>query len=128
MRVNSRGQASVEYVVLMIFLLGFIIMAALPVVRENELNQAVAAAREATIEYAALNPDVYSTGVAYSGEETGTVTLSLKLFSFKDNAQVTPIPQPLQFLAVERIRIAVNGVKIIGRDCVEAASFDYCVV
>ncbi|MDP2717426.1 MAG: hypothetical protein Q8P02_01650, partial [Candidatus Micrarchaeota archaeon] len=79
MRV-MRGQGAVEYLIVLVFLVGFIVSVLVPSVREGEVSVALASARAGALNYTAMHPDVRLLALNYS-VQGDRVTLDPQVFN-----------------------------------------------
>ncbi len=114
-----------EYLIVLVFLVGFIVGVLVPSVREAEVSVALASARAGALNYTALNPSVRLLTLNYSiaGDQ---VALLPQVRNVSLDADVAPPDGLVVFMVAAMQRLspaeAHNGT------CAFLSNFDYCVV
>ncbi|MBI5036575.1 hypothetical protein HZC09_04480 [Candidatus Micrarchaeota archaeon] len=120
---QTKAQASIEYLYVLVFLVGFIVAVVIPTVKEAELSIAIASVRLAITGYEAENPDYFVTTLDYSVQEN-KVMLKPVVRSRDDGSNV-PVPDALKNKIISRLKPIAP--KLGPDNCAKASNYEYCV-
>lgn len=123
MRV-TRGQGAVEYLIVLVFLVGFIVSVLVPSVREGEVSVALASARAGALNYTAAHPDVRLLALNYS-VQGDRVTLEPQVYNASLGGEIAP-PDGLSASMLAAIARLSPGSAADGT-CAYLSNYDYCV-
>ncbi len=122
-----RGQGSVEYLFVVVFLVGFIVAVLVPSLQTAEVSYALAGARAQAVAYQANHSELRLLTINSSVlQAEGRVLLNATVYNRSADA-VVPAPQGLKDAMLAGIhRLAPNmGVS---SSCVNTSNYEYCFV
>ena len=122
-----KGQSSVEYLFVLVFLVGFVIAVVLPSIKEAEMTLALASAAVGAQSFESENPQYLITEINYTVFEN-TVTFHPKTYLKNATLPTTPLAQPPAGLS-KKILDAVQSSVAHEKEgaCVKGANNKYCV-
>ena len=122
-----RGQGSVEYLFVVVFLVGFIVAVLVPSLQTAEISYALAGARAQAVAYEANHSELRLLTINSTVRQNeGQVLLNVTVYNRSSDALVPP-PQGLKDAMLAGIhRLAPNmGVSA---SCVNTSNYEYCFV
>lgn len=124
-RRPRRGQGSVEYLFVVVFLVGFVVAVLVPSLQEAELSYALAGMRSKAVEYEAAHPELRLTVLNYSVQD-GFVRIEPKVYNRSADAYV-PVPQELRDAMLSGIHALAPSLGVNGT-CANTSNYEYCMV
>ncbi len=120
-----RGQGSVEYLFVVVFLVGFIVAVMVPTLQQGEISYALAGARSAAVQYTAAHPELRLTVLNYS-VQGDRVLLDPKVYNRSSGGLVAP-PAEMNGLMLAGIHALAPS---LGMDasCANTSNYEYCMV
>ncbi|MBI2445495.1 hypothetical protein HYV43_03855 [Candidatus Micrarchaeota archaeon] len=123
--VGVRGQGSVEYLFVVVFLVGFIVAVLVPALQESELSYAIASVRSQAVAYGAAHPDLRLTVLNYSVQD-GRVLIDAQVYNRSSDSLVAT-PLGLKAAMVAGIHALAPSSGFDGA-CANTSNYEYCVI
>ncbi len=120
-----RGQGSVEYLFVVVFLVGFIVSVLVPSLQTAEISYALAGARTGAVGYEANHSDLRLTRMNYSVDKD-QVVLNLTVYDRSTDRNVVT-PQGLKDAMLAGIHSLAPSYGLTG-SCANTSNYQYCVV
>ncbi|MBI5226789.1 hypothetical protein HY994_06190 [Candidatus Micrarchaeota archaeon] len=120
-----RGQGSVEYLFVVVFLVGFIVAVLVPSLQTAEITYALAGARTAAVGYETNQTDIRLTRMNYSVDHD-QVRLVLTVYNRSADANIAA-PQGLKDAVLSGIHVLAPTYGVNG-SCANTSNYEYCVV
>ncbi len=119
-----RGQGSVEYLFIIVFLTGFIVSVMVPTLQQSEITFALAAARDAAVSSAAGEP-LRLTRLNYS-VAGGEVAFRPSVYNVSSDSAVQAPPKMVEAMVSAVHRLAPS--ESFNSTCANTSNYQYCVL
>lgn len=121
-----RGQGSVEYLFVVVFLVGFIVAVMVPTLQQGEISYALAGARSAAVQYTAEHPELRLTVLNYT-VQGDRVLLDPKVYNRSSGFLLVAPPQEMKGLMLAGIHALAPSLGFDGT-CANTSNYEYCMV
>jgi hypothetical protein len=121
-----RGQGAVEYLIVLVFLVGFIVGVLVPSVRDGEVSVALASARSGALNYSANHADIRLLTLNYSVVAADQILLRPQVRNASSGVVLVPPAEMVASMVAAIQRLAPSGVA--NGSCAFLSNYDYCVV
>jgi len=115
----------VEYLFVVVFLVGFIVAVMVPTLQQGEISYALAGARTKAIEYEAAHPQLRLTVLNYT-VEGDRILLDPRVYN-RSSGRSMKAPAEMKVVMLQGIHALAPSLGVDGQ-CANTSNYEYCMV